>query len=613
MDVNRIIFGGMRSQPITSTLSMLISALLYVIYSNVPYSSTNVPSKSLLRDYDFIVVGGGSAGAVVASRLSEMEDWNVLLLEAGGDGSAVYDIPSLADNLQLIKIDWQYTTEPNNSYCRAMENGRCRWPRGKLLGGSSGINSMLYVRGSKKDYDIWEQQGNPGWSYRDVLPYFLKSEDNRNQSLAKTPYHSTGGYLTVEEPQWRTPLAAAFIQAGREMGYESRDINGERQTGFMIPQGTIRDGSRCSTAKAFLRPARKRKNLHVAMEAHVTKILIDSSSKKAYGVEFVRNGETMRVRAKKEVIVSGGTINTPQLLMLSGIGPREHLSEHRIPVIQDLKVGHNLQDHVGVGGLMFLVNEEISSIESKITNISYILEYAMSGDSPLSTIATVEGTCFINTKYANASDDFPDIQLHFMSSGPNTEIFREDRGLTREFYDAVYGNLTGSGSWSAFPALLRPKSRGVVKLRSKNPFDHPLIYPNYFKEPEDMATLVEGAKFVYELSQTQSFKRYGSKMNPTPFPGCKNISMNSDSFWECMARYLPVTIYHPVGTCKMGPKSDANAVVDHRLRVHGVAGLRVIDASIMPNQVSGNTNAPTIMIGEKGADMVKEDWLNRQD
>ncbi|XP_071858531.1 glucose dehydrogenase [FAD, quinone]-like [Bombus fervidus] len=612
MDVDRIIFGAMRSQPIASTLSMLISVLLYVIYSNVPYSSTNVPSKSLLPAYDFIVVGGGSAGAVVASRLSEVEDWNVLLLEAGGDGSAVYDIPSLADLLQHTKIDWQYTTEPNNSYCLAMEDGRCRWPRGKLLGGSSGINAMLYVRGAKKDYDIWEQQGNPGWSYQDVLPYFLKSEDNRDRSFAETPYHSTGGYLTVEQPRWRTPLADAFIEAGKEMGYENRDFNGERHTGFMIPQGTTRDGSRCSTAKAFLRPARMRKNLHVAMEAYVTKILIDSSSKKAYGVEFVRNGETLRIRAKKEVIVSGGTINSPQLLMLSGIGPKEHLSEHGIRVIQDLVVGHNLQDHVAVGGLMFLVNEEISSIESKMGNISYILEYAMSADSPLSTLGRLEGLSFINTKYANASDDFPDIQLHFLSLEFSSEIFRELLGLTREFYDAVFGKLNGRGSWSALPTLLRPKSRGVIKLRSNNPFDHPLIYPNYFEEPEDMATLVEGAKFVFELSKTDSFKRYGSEMNPTPFPGCKHIPMYSDSFWECMARFLPATIYHPVGTCKMGPKSDANAVVDARLRVHGVAGLRVIDASIMPNHVSGNTNAPTIMIGEKGADMVKEDWLKKQ-
>ena len=336
----------------------------------------------------------------------------------------------------------------------------------------------------------------------------------------------------------------------------------------MIPQGTIRDGSRCSTAKAFLRLARMRKNLHVAMEAYVTKILIEPSSKKAYGVEFVRNGKTLRVRANKEVIVSGGTINSPQLLMLSGIGPKEHLKEHDIPVIQNLRVGHNLQDHISVGGLTFLVNEEIALVQSKLNNISNILEYVIFGEGPWTTLGNVEGVAFIDTKYANASDDFPDIQLLYYSSGQNNDIIRETRGLTREFYYAVYGELQDKDMWSVYPTLLRPKSRGVIKLRSNKPFDHPLIYPNYFKEPEDMVVLIEGVKVILEMSKTASLRRYGSKMNPTSFPGCKHIPPKySDSFWECIAKFLPMTIYHPVGTCKMGPKSDAKAVVGPRLRV----------------------------------------------
>lgn len=219
-----------------------------------------------------------------------------------------------------------------------MVNGRCNWPRGKVIGGSSVLNYMLYLRGNRKDYDTWEEQGNPGWGFQDVLHYFKKSEDNKNPYLVQTPYHASDGYLTVQEAPWHTPLVTAFVQAGQEMGYENRDINGEYQTGFMIAQGTIRRGSRCSSAKAFLRPARLRKNLHVAMHAHATKVLIHPKSKRAYGMEFARNGKMFRIRVKKEVIVSGGAINSPQLLMLSGIGPKEHLQEFGIPVIQDSKV-----------------------------------------------------------------------------------------------------------------------------------------------------------------------------------------------------------------------------------------------------------------------------------
>ncbi|XP_012173606.3 glucose dehydrogenase [FAD, quinone]-like [Bombus terrestris] len=613
MDVVNNILGGLQSKTTASVLSALVSVSLYIVYLFVNYSAKNVPSKLLMPSYDFIVVGAGSAGAVLASRLSEIEDWNVLLLEAGGDGSIIYDVPITAANLQLSEIDWKYTTEPGTNYCRAMEEGRCLWPRGKAIGGSSVINYMLYIRGNKKDYDIWEQLGNPGWSYKDVLTYFKKSEDNRNQNYTNTPYHSTGGYLTVDESQWHTPLAVAFLQAGREMGYENRDINGERQTGFMTPQGTIRQGSRCSTGKAFLRPASARTNLHVAMQAHVTKILINPLSKRAYGVEFFRDGRMLRIRANKEVIVSAGTINSPQLLMLSGIGPGEHLAEHGIPVVQNLSVGHNLQDHVIVGGITFSINKEVSLVESSLYDIRHVLEYAIFGAGPFTALGGVEGLAFINTKYANASDDFPDVQLHFAPWSLSTKgTFRKIYGLKREYYDAVFGEVLNKDSWTVFPTLLRPKSKGIIKLRSSNPFDHPLIYPNYFENPEDVATMVEGIKFAIDMGRTASFRRYGSKLLRKPFPNCVNIPMYTDPYWECIIRFLTTTLFHQVGTCKMGPNSDPTAVVDPRLRVHGVTGLRVIDGSIMPNIVSGNPNAPIIMIAEKGSDMIKEEWLKKR-
>lgn len=258
-----------------------------------------------------------------------------------------------------------------------MKNDQCNWPRGKVLGGSSVLNAMVYVRGNRRDYDAWEQQGNIGWSFDDVLPYFTKSEDNRNPYLARTPYHGHGGLLTVQEAPWRTPLSLTFIKAGKELGYEHRDINGEEQTGFMLTQSTMRRGARCSTSKAFLRPFRLRKNLHVAKFAHATKILIDPNTKRAFGIEFMKDNKRQMVFATKEVIMSAGSLNTPQLLMLSGVGPAQHLSDFNIPVISDLPVGDNMHDHVGLGGLTFIINEPVTVTTTRFANIPTFFDYVM--------------------------------------------------------------------------------------------------------------------------------------------------------------------------------------------------------------------------------------------
>ncbi|XP_046979490.1 glucose dehydrogenase [FAD, quinone]-like [Schistocerca americana] len=592
---------------------LLVAGVLYYRYDALDPESKVVEARRLQPHYDFIVVGGGSAGAVVASRLSEVRRWSVLLLEAGGDENEVSDVPSLAAYLQLSGLDWQYKTEPSGTACLGMRGGRCNWPRGKVLGGSSVLNYMIYARGNRHDYDTWEALGNPGWGYRHVLPYFRKSEDQRNPYLARNSrYHATGGLLTVQESPWHTPLALAFVQAGQQLGYEHRDCNGERQTGFMVAQGTIRRGSRCSTAKAFLRPVRLRHNLHVALRAHATRLLVHPHTAAAYGVEFVRDGVRQAVLARREVVVSAGAINSPQLLMLSGIGPAEHLRELGIPVVRDLKVGHNLQDHVGLGGLTFLIDEPVAIVQNRLQAVPVTMNYVLNERGPMTTLGGLEAIAFVKTPLANASADWPDIQFHFAPASINSDggaRVRKVLGLTERVYDAVYRPIANRDAFSILPLLLRPRSRGRVRLRSADPRHYPLIDANYFADPHDVATLVEGVKMAVRTGLAPAFRRYGARLHSLPLPNCRHHEFASDAYWECAVRTISMTIYHPVGTCKMGPASDPEAVVDARLRVYGVRGLRVVDASVMPTIASGNTNAPVIMIAEKAADMIKQDWL----
>lgn len=407
------------------------------------------------------------------------------------------------------------------------------------------------------------------------MPYFIKSEDNRNPYLAKSPYHGTGGLLTVQESPWRTPLSIAFIQAGKELGYRNQDINGANQTGFMLTQSTIRRGSRCSTAKAFLRPVKNRRNLHIAMNTQVLKIIFNKQ-KRTTGVEILRNDKKEIIKVRREVILSSGAISSPQLLMVSGVGPKEHLEEFGIPVLSDLRVGDNLQDHVGIGGLTYIINEPVTFKKSRFQSFPIAMEYIINERGAM-TSPGVEGLAFVNSRYNDKSENWPDVQFHFTPSSISSDDGQQIRkilGLKDSVYNTMYKPLHDAETYMILPLLLRPLSSGWIRLKSKDPKVHPDINPNYFTHKRDMDVLVDAIRIAMEVSNTTAFQRFGSRPLKIPMPGCQNFLFDSYDYWECAIRHFTFTIYHPSGTCKMGPAGDPTAVVDHRLRVYGVRGLR---------------------------------------
>ncbi|XP_037955266.1 glucose dehydrogenase [FAD, quinone]-like, partial [Teleopsis dalmanni] len=512
----------------------------------------------------------------------------------GGDEPVGAQIPSMFLNFIGSDIDWRYNTEPEPMACLSSEGQRCYWPRGKVLGGTSVLNGMMYIRGNREDYDDWAAMGNPGWSFKDVLPFFLKSEDNMQLDEVGTEYHAKGGLLPVSKFPYNPPLSYAILKAGEELGFSIQDLNGQNSTGFMIAQMTARNGIRYSSARSFLRPARTRNNLHILLNTTVSKVLVNANTKTVLGVEVVDQFGSMRkIIAKKEVIISGGAVNSPQILLLSGIGPKEDLMKVNIRTVHNLPgVGKNLHNHVA-----YFTNFFIEDADTAPLNWATAMEYLLFRDGLMSGTGISDVTGKVASRYADRPD-VPDLQYYFGG-------YLASCARTGQVGELLSNN---SRSIQIFPAVLNPKSRGYVTLASADPMASPRIFANYLTDERDVKTLVEGIKFAIRLSQTTPMKQYGMRLDRTVVTGCESQTFGSDAYWECAVRQNTGPENHQAGSCKMGPARDPMAVVDHELRVHGVRGLRVMDTSIMPKVTAGNTHAPAVMIAEKGAYLIKRAW-----
>jgi choline dehydrogenase len=554
--------------------------LIILMSSHAPRAMRPSPVAPMSETYDYIVVGAGSAGCVLAARLSEDPGTRVLLLEAGPpDRSLWIHLPiGYGKTMWSESVNWCFHTDPDPN----MNGRRIYWPRGKTLGGSSSINGLIYIRGQREDYDAWAAQGNPGWGFDDVLPYFVRSETNQRGA---SEYHGGDGPLKVSDIGARHELIEAFIAGAGQCGVpRTEDFNGARQEGAGYYQLTTWKGWRCSTAKAYLKPARGRPNLRVETGARATGLRFDGEDRRVVGVDYLQGGQKKSATARAEVLLAAGAIQSPQLLQLSGIGPAALLQQHGVAVRHALPgVGENLQDHLQIR-LIYDCTKPITTndqLNSWLGQLRIGLQFVLARSGPLA-VGINQGGCFMRALPEAAS---PDIQFHVATLSA----------------DMAGGKVHPFSGFTMSVCQLRPESRGHVRIRSADPLETPSMQPNYLSTELDRRTAVAGIRAARAIAAAPAMAPY-VKREVKPGPQ----DADDDALLE-FCRNHGATIFHPSGTCAMGPDPARGAVVDARLRVHGVQGLRVIDCSAMPTLVSGNTNAPAVMMAEKAVDMIRED------
>ncbi|XP_052864513.1 glucose dehydrogenase [FAD, quinone]-like [Anopheles cruzii] len=569
-----------------------------------------------LRDvYDYVIVGAGPAGCVLANRLSEDPSVTVLLLEIGrGERPAFAEPPLLGPMLAATDYNFGYTTEPQRYGCQGLTGRRCNWAHGRGVGGSSIINNVIYTRGNRRDFDNWARAGMEGWSWDEVLPLYKRIEDANVRDFDGNGAHGKGGPLSVEDCPYRTQVAEAFVAGAQEAGYSYLDYNAGDTAGVSFLQAHTKRGRRITGGTAYLKNVRHRPNLHISTRSWVVRVLFDEAKREAVGVKFTRNKRYRTARARREVILSAGGFETPKLLMNSGVGPRGHLAEHGIPVLVDLPVGRRIYEHGGVFGPIFIVHngsaEErgLVSLENVI-NLEEILRFRR-GSGPL-TSNSIESLLYVKSPVAADPDpEMPDVEVMQSFTSFSFDSSLATRGayhLPDELVRRYYGPLEGTRNFMFLPMLLKTHTVGRLELKSRNPFHHPIFRYQYFEDERDVESLVYAIQEVLRIAQTGPLQRLGIEQYRRPVPGCEQQEFNTADYWRCHVRTLTATFEHQVATCRMGPDNDPDAVVDPRLRVRGIGRLRVADVSIIPEPPSGHTCAMSYLIGEKAADMIKQD------
>ncbi|GBP43981.1 Glucose dehydrogenase [Eumeta japonica] len=598
-------FAGASGAVFAQALSAVVAAHCAAAYGDIQWpsdSSAHILNSRENLQYDYVVVGAGTAGSLLASRLSEkFPDWSILLIEAGDDPGPDSDIPSFFFANSATNIDWNYKTESDPGYCLGMADGRCCWSKGKAMGGSSSINAMIYLRGHPKDYDRWAELGNEHWNYESVSKHFDILEEVFDGGIdlienAKNPTRNL----------WYDIIAKAWDEFGLS---DNPNAKNEVLVGLRRIKMCINEGRRFNTAKVSLHNVKDNRNLHVMKNTIVQKVIIDKDTMTARGVQIRHtSGIVMEISAKNEIALSAGSIGTPQILMLSGIGPKVHLSANGIQTILDLPVGKNLQDHAFLP-LFMQVDEKYSNSVPPETLTLLLIQYMLTRTGPFAEMNMVDLQGYIDT---TNKTDYPDVQfLHLHYTKEDTYALRDvfkNIGYSEEILETLKKMNKDHDIIAILLILLHPKSRGEVLLRDANPLSLPIIKPNYFEELDDIETMRRAIEFIRKLLNTKMFQQVNVTLPKFEIEACSDHDHDGDGYWECYIRHLATTLYHPVGTATMGPAGDRGAVVDEDLLLHGVNGLRVVDAGVMPAITSGNTMAPTLMIAERAAHLIEKQW-----